>query len=40
MGHFNGALGAGLLALDRVRKLQAAGEWTNRSRRAAQGVVA
>jgi len=40
MGHFNGALGAGLLALDRVRKLQAAGEWTNRSLRAAQGVVA
>jgi predicted CoA-substrate-specific enzyme activase len=40
MGHFNGALGAGLLALDRVRKLQAAGEWTNRSHRAAQGVVA
>jgi predicted CoA-substrate-specific enzyme activase len=40
MGHFNGALGAGLLALDRVRKLQAAGEWTNRSARAAQGVVA
>jgi predicted CoA-substrate-specific enzyme activase len=40
MGHFNGALGAGLLALDRVRKLQAAGEWTNRGHRAAQGVVA
>jgi (R)-2-hydroxyacyl-CoA dehydratese activating ATPase len=40
MGHFNGALGAGLLALDRVRKLQAAGEWTGRSRRVAQGVLA
>ncbi len=40
MGHFNGALGAGLLALDRMRKLQAAGEWTNRSHRTAQGVVA
>jgi CoA-substrate-specific enzyme activase, putative len=39
-GHFNGALGAGLLALDRVRKLQAAGEWTNRSHRAVQGVSA
>ena len=40
MGHYNGALGAGLLALDRVRKLQAAGEWTGRSRRVVQGVVA
>jgi (R)-2-hydroxyacyl-CoA dehydratese activating ATPase len=40
LGHFNGALGAGLLALDRVRKLQAAGEWTGRSRRVAQGAVA
>jgi (R)-2-hydroxyacyl-CoA dehydratese activating ATPase len=40
MGHFNGALGAGLLALDRVRRLQAAGEWTNRSHRAVQGVSA
>ena len=40
MGHFNGALGAGLLALDRVRKLQAAGEWAERSRRVAQGAVA
>jgi len=39
LGHFNGALGAGLLALDRVRKLQAAGEWTGRSRRVAQGVL-
>ena len=39
-GHFNGALGAGLLALDRVHKLQAAGEWTNRSHRAVQGVSA
>jgi (R)-2-hydroxyacyl-CoA dehydratese activating ATPase len=39
MGHFNGALGAGLLALDRVHKLQAAGEWTGRSRRVAQGVL-
>jgi (R)-2-hydroxyacyl-CoA dehydratese activating ATPase len=40
MGHFNGALGAGLLALDRVRKLQAAGEWADRSRRAVRGVIA
>ena len=40
MGHFNGALGAGLLALDRVRKLQAAGEWSERSRRVAEGAVA
>jgi (R)-2-hydroxyacyl-CoA dehydratese activating ATPase len=40
LGHFNGALGAGLLALDRVRKLQAAGEWAGRSRRVAQGAVA
>lgn len=40
MGHFNGALGAGLLALDRVHKLQAAGEWTGRSRRVAQGAIA
>ena len=40
LGHFNGALGAGLLALDRVRKLQAAGEWAGRSRRVAQGVLA
>jgi (R)-2-hydroxyacyl-CoA dehydratese activating ATPase len=40
MGHFNGALGAGLLALDRVRKLQAAGEWTDRSRLAATGGIA
>ena len=40
LGHFNGALGAGLLALDRVRKLQAAGEWAERSRPVAQGAVA
>jgi activator of 2-hydroxyglutaryl-CoA dehydratase len=40
MGHFNGALGAGLLALDRVRRLQSAREWTNRSHRAVQGVSA
>ena len=40
MGHFNGALGAGLLALDRVHKLQAAEEWTGRNRRVAQGVLA
>jgi (R)-2-hydroxyacyl-CoA dehydratese activating ATPase len=29
IGHFNGALGAGLLALDRVRKLKSNGEWAN-----------
>ena len=40
LGHFNGALGASLLALDRVHKLQAAGEWSGRSRRVAQGIVA
>jgi (R)-2-hydroxyacyl-CoA dehydratese activating ATPase len=40
MGHFNGAFGAGLLALDRVHKLQAAGEWSGRSRRVAQGAAA
>jgi (R)-2-hydroxyacyl-CoA dehydratese activating ATPase len=33
-GQFNGSLGAGLLALDRVRKLQASGQWQNRSRTA------
>jgi (R)-2-hydroxyacyl-CoA dehydratese activating ATPase len=27
-GHFNGALGAGLLALERLTKLKATGEWT------------
>ena len=31
MGHFAGALGAGLLALDRVAKLQASGEWEQRA---------
>jgi predicted CoA-substrate-specific enzyme activase len=48
MGHFNGALGAGLLALDRVRKLQVSGEWPERRHapgvqrlgREAQGIVA
>ena len=40
MGHFNGALGAALLGLERVRKLQAAGEWKGRSASAAQGAVA
>ena len=40
MGHFNGALGAGLLALDRVHKLQAAGEWMDRKVRIAQAVAA
>jgi predicted CoA-substrate-specific enzyme activase len=40
MGHFNGALGAGLLALDRVRKLQASGEWSERRHVTAQGVFA
>ena len=40
MGHFNGALGAGLLAIDRVHKLQAAGEWTGRSPRIAKGAIA
>lgn len=38
LGQFNGSLGACLLALDRVRKLQAAGQWANRSRMAAGGV--
>ncbi len=37
LGQFNGALGAGLLALERVRKLQAAGE--SGGRRAAAGGV-
>jgi (R)-2-hydroxyacyl-CoA dehydratese activating ATPase len=48
MGHFNGALGAGLLALDRVRKLQVNGEWPDRRHapdvqridQARQGIVA
>ena len=39
LGHYNGALGAALLALERVRKLQAAGEWHGRGR-VAQGVPA
>lgn len=39
MGHYNGALGAALLALDRVRKLQASGEWRKSSEPAAQGAV-
>ena len=39
MGHFNGALGAGLLALDRVHKLQAAGEWSERGALAAGGAA-
>jgi predicted CoA-substrate-specific enzyme activase len=30
LGHYNGALGAALLALDRVHKIQAAGEWPAR----------
>jgi len=38
MGQFNGSLGACLLALDRVHKLQAAGQWHNRSLTAAQGA--
>lgn len=38
LGQFNGSLGACLLALDRVRKLQAAGQWQSRSRMAAGGV--
>jgi predicted CoA-substrate-specific enzyme activase len=33
-GQFNGSLGACLLALDRVRKLQAGGQWQNRGRQA------
>jgi len=33
-GQFNGSLGASLLALDRVHKLQASGQWLNRSRMA------
>jgi activator of 2-hydroxyglutaryl-CoA dehydratase len=38
MGQYNGALGAALLALDRVGKLQAAGEWSQRE--TARGDVA
>jgi (R)-2-hydroxyacyl-CoA dehydratese activating ATPase len=38
MGQYNGALGAALLALDRVNKLQAAGEWSRRE--TARGDVA
>lgn len=38
MGHFNGALGAGLLALDRVRKLEASGDWPAR-RHAPQPIT-
>ena len=38
MGQYNGALGAALLALDRVNKLQAAGEWSRRV--TVRGVVA
>lgn len=37
LGQFNGALGAALLALDRVHKLQTAGTWVDR---AAREVVA
>ncbi|MFI5282188.1 MAG: acyl-CoA dehydratase activase [Candidatus Dormibacterales bacterium] len=33
-GQFNGSLGASLLALDRVHKLQAGGQWVKRSRMA------
>jgi predicted CoA-substrate-specific enzyme activase len=39
LGQFNGSLGACLLALERVRKLQASGEFENRSRVAAAGGV-
>jgi predicted CoA-substrate-specific enzyme activase len=38
LGQFNGSLGACLLALDRVHKLRAAGQWQNRSLIAAQGA--
>ena len=38
LGQFNGSLGACLLALDRVHKLQAAGQWHNRSVIAAEGA--
>lgn len=38
MGQYNGALGAALLALDRVNKLRAAGEWPGRV--ASTGEVA
>ena len=38
LGQFNGSLGACLLALDRVHKLQAAGQWHNRSVMAAEGA--
>lgn len=37
-GQFNGSLGACLLALDRVHKLQSTGQWQNRSLAAAEGV--
>ncbi|HYM66061.1 MAG TPA: acyl-CoA dehydratase activase [Patescibacteria group bacterium] len=37
-GQFNGSLGACLLALDRVRKLQAAGQWQN-GNRIAEGAM-
>lgn len=41
MGHFNGALGAALLALDRVHKLQATGAWQkDQSGREAKETVA
>lgn len=39
LGQFNGSLGACLLALDRVHKLQAAGQWQNRSVMAAEGAI-
>jgi len=38
LGQFNGSLGACLLALDRVHKLQSTGQWQNRSLMAAQGA--
>jgi predicted CoA-substrate-specific enzyme activase len=38
IGQFNGSLGACLLALDRVHKLQSTGQWQNRSLTAAQGA--
>jgi len=38
VGQFNGSLGASLLALDRVHKLQAGGQWLSRTRMT-QGAV-
>jgi (R)-2-hydroxyacyl-CoA dehydratese activating ATPase len=39
LGHYNGALGAALLALDRVHKLQASGDWSRDRDRSRQEVM-